>query len=184
MAEGEKAVAELRALGSPIADVVSPHPFAGWQAAFDPLLTPGARNYWKSHDFEELADGAIEEVLKAIGSLPSPECEVFVAHVGGKMSRVAADATAYPVRSSHFIMNVHTRWREASDDNACIQWARDLFDAAAPHATGSVYVNFMPDDEEGRVTNAYGANHARLAKIKAKYDPGNMFRLNQNITPA
>jgi FAD/FMN-containing dehydrogenase len=184
MAEGEKATAELRALGSPIADVVSPHPFAGWQAAFDPLLTPGARNYWKSHDFEELSDGAIAEVLDAIGSLPSPECEVFIAHVGGKMSRVAADATAYPVRSSHFIMNVHTRWREASDDNACIQWARDLFDAAAPHATGSVYVNFMPDDEEGRVSNAYGANHARLAQIKAKYDPGNMFRLNQNITPA
>ena len=100
------------------------------------------------------------------------------------MSRVPADATAYPVRSSHFIMNVHTRWREASQDAACIQWARDLFDAAAEYATGSVYINFMPDDEEGRVTNAYGANNARLAQIKAKYDPGNFFRLNQNIAPA
>lgn len=184
MAAGEKAVAEVRGLGNPIADVVSPHPFTGWQVAFDPLLTPGARNYWKSHDLEELSDGAIAELLNAIGSLPSPECELFIAHLGGKMSRVAVDATAYPVRSSHFIMNIHTRWREASQDSACIKWARDLFDAAAPHATGSVYVNFMPDDEEGRVTNAYGANHARLAKIKAKYDPGNLFRLNQNITPA
>ncbi|MCK5274446.1 MAG: FAD-binding oxidoreductase [Alphaproteobacteria bacterium] len=184
MAEGEKAVAELRALGNPIADVVSPHPFTGWQGAFDPLLTPGARNYWKSHDFTELSDGAIADILDGVWSLPSPECEVFIAHVGGQMSRIPADATAYPVRSSHFIMNVHTRWREASEDAACIKWTRDLFDATAQHATGSVYINFMPDDDGGRVAEAYGANHARLTQVKAKYDPGNLFRLNQNIVPA
>ena len=184
MAEGEKAVAELRALGTPIADVVSPHPFTGWQGAFDPLLAPGARNYWKSHDFTELSDGAITDILDGVGSLPSPECEIFIAHVGGQMSRIPADATAYPVRSSHFIMNVHTRWREASEDAVCIKWARDLFDATAKHATGSVYINFMPDDEGDRVAEAYGANHARLAQVKAKYDPGNLFRLNQNIAPA
>lgn len=184
MAEGEKAVAELRSLGSPIADVVSPHPFTGWQGAFDPLLAPGARNYWKSHDFTELSDSAVTDILGGVGSLPSPECEVFIAHVGGQMSRIPADATAYPVRSSHFIMNVHTRWREASEDAACIKWARDLFDATAKHASGSVYINFMPDDEGGRVAEAYGANHARLAQVKGKYDPGNLFRLNQNILPA
>lgn len=184
MAEGEKAAAELRALGNPIADVVSPHPFAGWQAAFDPLLTPGARNYWKSHDFNELSDGAIAEVLDALKHLPSPECEVFIAQIGGKMSQVADDATAFPTRSAHFVMNVHTRWQEASDDADCIAWARGLFDATAPHAAGSVYVNFMPDDEGDRVAEAYGANHARLAQVKAKYDPGNLFRMNQNILPA
>ncbi|MBE9552630.1 MAG: FAD-binding oxidoreductase [Proteobacteria bacterium] len=184
MAEGEKAVAELRSLGNPIADVVSPHPFTGWQGAFDPLLTPGARNYWKSHDFTELSDGAITDILDGVWSLPSPECEVFIAHVGGQMSRIPADATAYPVRSSHFIMNVHTRWREASEDATCIKWTRDLFDATAQHATGSVYINFMPDDDGGRVAEAYGANHARLTQVKAKYDPGNLFRLNQNIVPA
>jgi hypothetical protein len=81
-------------------------------------------------------------------------------------------------------MNVHTRWREASQDAACIKWARDLFDATAKHASGSVYINFMPDDEGGRVAEAYGANHARLAQVKGKYDPGNLFRLNQNILPA
>jgi len=184
MAEGEKAVAELRALDDPIADVVGPHPFTGWQAAFDPLLEPGARNYWKSHDFETLSDGAIEVLLEAIGRLPGPECEVFIAHVGGAMSRVAADATAYPQRKSHFIMNVHTRWREPADDERCIAWARELFDAAAPHATGSVYVNFMPADEADRVREgAYGANYARLARAKAKYDAGNLFRMNHNIVP-
>jgi len=184
MAEGEKAVAELRALGQPIADVVSPHPFTGWQAAFDPLLTPGARNYWKSHDFADLPDGAIETLVSAIQNLPTPECEVFIAHVGGAMSRVKSADTAYPQRASHFIMNVHTRWAEANQDSACIKWARDLFDDMAQYATGSVYVNFMPDDEAGRVEQAYGANYARLGQVKARYDPGNLFRLNQNIKPA
>jgi FAD/FMN-containing dehydrogenase len=184
MAKGEKALAELRALGKPIADVISPHPFTGWQAAFDPLLTPGARNYWKSHDFTKLPDEAIDVLLAAIGKLPTDECEVFIAQVGGAMSRVATDATAYPQRKSHFIMNVHTRWREPGQDKACVQWARDLFEAATPFAAGSVYINFMPDDEGDRVELAYGKNYDRLAKIKARYDPDNVFRMNQNIGPA
>jgi FAD/FMN-containing dehydrogenase len=181
---GEKAVAGLRALGKPIADVISPHPFTGWQAAFDPLLTPGARNYWKSHDFADLPDGAIAALLEAIHSLPTPECEVFIAHVGGAMARVSPDATAWPNRNAHFVMNVHTRWREAREDAACIAWARQLFEKTAPFASGSVYVNFMPDDEGDRVEKAYGANYRRLAEIKRRYDPDNLFRMNQNIRPS
>ena len=97
----------------------------------------------------------------------------------------AADATAYPHRDVEFVVNVHTRWREAGAGPACIAWARNLFDAMAPYATGGVYVNFMPEDETQRVqTGAYGANYARLAKLKAKYDPTNLFRMNQNIKPA
>ena len=108
MQEGEKAVKALRALGKPIVDVISPHPFTGWQTAFDPLLTPGARNYWKSHDFADLSDAAIKAILSAVRTLPSPECEVFIAHVGGAMARVPANATAWPNRNAHFIMNAHT----------------------------------------------------------------------------
>jgi len=184
MAEGERAVAPLRALGEPIADVVGPHPFVGWQAAFDPLLTPGARNYWKSHDFADLSDAAMDVLLDHAGRLPTPETEIFIAHLGGAMARVPAEATAYPNRDAHYLMNVHTRWQEAADDERCVGWARSLFDAAAPHASGTVYVNFMPEDEGGRVEGAYGGNFARLAGIKAKYDPTNFFRLNQNIAPA
>ncbi len=184
MKEGEKAVAGLRALGKPIADVVSPHPFTGWQAAFDPLLTPGARNYWKSHDFTDLPDAAIGVLLDSIWQLPTPECEVFIAHVGGAMASVAADATAWPNRGAHFIMNVHTRWRDKAQDAACIKWARQLFDATARFASGSVYVNFMPDDEGDRVEKAYGANYRRLGEIKRRYDPDNLFRMNQNIRPS
>ena len=184
IAEGERALAELRAVGKPIADVIGPTPFAGWQAAFDPLLTPGARNYWKSHDFLTLSDEVIEILSGALKSSPGPDCEIFVAQVGGAMARVRADATAYPQRASHFIMNIHTRWNDASQDAACKRWAREMFDKLARHATGSVYVNFMPDDEADRVSGAYGANMARLADVKAKYDPMNLFRLNHNITPA
>jgi FAD/FMN-containing dehydrogenase len=183
MQEGEKAVKALRALGSPIADVISPHPFTGWQAAFDPLLTPGARNYWKSHDFGELPDAAIDVIVDAVRTLPSPECEVFIAHVGGAMARVAADATAWANRDAHFIMNAHTRWRDEAQDAVCIGWARELFEATAPFASGSVYVNFMPDDEQDRVEKAYGTNYRRLTEIKRRYDPDNLFRMNQNIRP-
>jgi FAD/FMN-containing dehydrogenase len=181
--EGEKAMKALRALGKPIVDVISPHQFTGWQAAFDPLLTPGARNYWKSHDFTDLSDAAIKVIIDAAHTLPSPECEVFVAHVGGAMARIASDATAWSNRDAHFIMNVHTRWRDRAQDSACVAWARRLFDSAAPFASGSVYVNFMPDDENDRVEKAYGTNYRRLAEIKRHYDPDNLFRMNQNIQP-
>jgi FAD/FMN-containing dehydrogenase len=183
MKEGEKAVKALRALGRPIVDVISPHPFTGWQAAFDPLLTPGARNYWKSHDFTDLSDGAIKAIVNAVRTLPSPECEVFIAHVGGAMARVAAKDTAWPNRDAHFIMNAHTRWRDKAQDSACVAWARQLFDATAPFAAGSVYVNFMPGDENDRIEKAYGTNYRRLAEIKRRYDPDNLFRMNQNIQP-
>ena len=183
--EGRKAIAPLQALGKPIADVVGLNPLAGWQTAFDPLLAPGARNYWKSHDFVELSDAAIDTMLDSVGRVPSPDCEVFVGHLGGAINRVAVDAMAYPHRKVIFVMNVHTRWSEPAQDEACIAWARELFDRITPHATGAVYVNFMPEDESARVrTGAYGPNFERLAKAKAKYDPQNLFRQNQNIAPA
>jgi FAD/FMN-containing dehydrogenase len=183
--KGQSAIAPLRALGQPIADVIGPAPFAAWQQAFDPLLTPGRRNYWKSHDFAELGDGAIEVILEQLPRLPSPECEIFVAQVGGAINRVPAGSTAYPHRDVRFVMNVHTRWGDPSQDQACVGWARELFDKMAPHATGGVYVNFMPEDEAQRVRrSAYGPDYDRLARVRAQYDPDNLFRQNQNIPPA
>ena len=183
--EGKKAAAPLRALGTPLADIVGPMPFAGWQTAFDPLLVPGARNYWKSHSFLELSDPLIDVLLDHAGRLPSADCEIALAELGGAINRVAATATAYPHRNVEFVVNVHTRWSEPAKDKECIAWARSLFDAMAPHATGGVYVNFMPEDEAQRVkAGAYGPNFERLAKIKAKFDPTNLFRMNQNIKPA
>jgi FAD/FMN-containing dehydrogenase len=183
-ASGQRALEPLRALGQPIADVIGMQPYAAWQTAFDPLLTPGAYNYWKSHNFVELSDGLLDALTSYAARLPTPECEIFIGQLGGATSRVAVDATSYPHRNANFVMNVHTRWREPADERRSIDWARQLFAETAPHATGGVYVNFMPEDEIDRVSSAYGVNYARLAALKTKYDPGNLFRLNQNVRPS
>jgi len=182
-AEGERAIAPLRAIPDPIAVAIGVQPFVAWQQAFDPLLGEGARNYWKSHDILELSDPAIDILLHAVAHLPSPESEIFVAHLGGALSRIRESDTAFAQRLPHFVVNVHTRWRDPAGDADCLAWARSLFERLKPYSAG-VYVNFMPNDEAERVGEAYGANLERLAAIKAKYDPENFFRLNQNIVPA
>jgi FAD/FMN-containing dehydrogenase len=184
MTDGERALAPLRTFGRPIADVIGPHPFSAFQAAFDPLLTPGSRNYWKSHDFLALSDELIDTLLDYVRTMPDPQCEVFIAHMGGATNRVPADATAYPHRDAEYIMNVHGRWDDPAADEQCIAWCRELSDAAAPHATGGVYVNFMTEEERERVPSAYGESLQRLREVKRAYDPGNLFRMNQNIPPA
>ena len=184
VSRGNELAAQLRSFGKPAGEHVGAMPFVNWQTAFDLLLEPGARNYWKSHDFKALS-GDVEQILcEAIGRLPTAECEAFIGHLGGAVNRIPVGATAYPHRDVEYIVNVHTRWREASEDAKCIDWARRLFDALTPHATGGVYVNFMPEDETQRVAaGAYGPNYARLAELKAKYDSANLFCLNQNIRP-
>ena len=180
----DAAIERLAALGEAVGRHVAPTPYTAWQQAFDPLLTPGARNYWKSHNFARLSDEAIEVVLRYAGALPTSQCEIFLGLLGAQASVPASQATAYPHRDALYVMNVHTRWDDALDDARCIAWARDFFREAAPYASGGVYVNFMPQDESERTPDAYGANYQRLAQIKAQYDPDNLFRANQNIRPA
>ncbi|HXH59978.1 MAG TPA: BBE domain-containing protein, partial [Fimbriimonadaceae bacterium] len=184
MAEGEKALAPYRAIGKPIADVIGPHPFAGWQQAFDPLLTPGLRNYWKSHYFNTLDDGWIEALQAAISTLPSPHTEIFVGQLGGAVKKVGADATAFGDRQFNYVMNVHGRWETAAEDDKCIGWCRDFYKATEKYATGGAYMNFLTDDEAQRIHNVYGANEARLKEVKKKYDSTNFFRANHNIAPS
>jgi FAD/FMN-containing dehydrogenase len=181
--EGERVAAPLRQFGKPIADVVAPHPYTAWQTILDPLLAPGLRNYWKSHDFAEVSDGLIDVLIAHARKIPDPNSEIAFAQLGGAVSRVPANATAYSHRDGQFVLNVHGRWEDPAKDAECIGWARDLFKAAAPFATGAVYVNFMTQEEGDRIRNAYGGNYARLGKLKERYDPGNLFRVNQNIRP-
>lgn len=180
---GDEQVAPLRTFGDTHGEHFGMQPFAGWQQAFDPLLTPGARNYWKSHNFTELADGLLDVTVKYAGAVPSPQCEIFIAALGGAASRVPSDATAWVHRDANFVMNVHGRWEDAADDEKGIAWARDFFNASAPHATGGVYINFMTEEETDRIQAAYGASYDKLVAAKKKYDPNNLFRLNQNIRP-
>jgi hypothetical protein len=134
--------------------------------------------------FAQLGDPVIDMVLTHLERLPSPETEVFFGLLGGQASRVEPGATAYPHRSAKFVMNVHGRWSTPDQDAGCVQWARSLFNALSPHATGAVYVNFLTEDESERISAAYGGNYARLSAIKRRYDPDNLFRANQNIRPA
>ncbi|MFL9996413.1 FAD-binding oxidoreductase [Paraburkholderia sediminicola] len=181
---GPSVVEVVRGFGTPVGEHLGPMPYAMWQQAFDPLLAPGARNYWKSHNLDKISDDLIDALLDAIGTLPSPQCEIFLGQIGAQTCRVPVDATAYSSRDTQYAMNVHGRWDDASDDERCIAWARAFFAAAAPFALGSVYVNFMTQEEGGRVADAYGPNYERLIAVKQSYDPHNLFRHNQNIRPA
>ena len=181
---GERVAKPLRSFGKPIADIIGPMPFVAWQTILDPLLAPGMRNYWKSHDFREVSDGLIDTLIAHARRIPDPQTEIAFAQLGEGVTKVPKEATAYTHRDAAFVMNVHGRWDNPANDAKCISWARELFQAAAPFATGGAYVNFMTEEEQDRVRSAYGSNYDRLVKLKNKYDPKNIFRLNQNIQPA
>ena len=181
--QGQKLIKPLRRFAKAHGEHNGAMPYEAWQQGFDPLLTPGARNYWKSHNFSELSDGALDAIIEYAGKLPSPQCEIFIGLLGGKAAKVSPDAMAYGNRDANFILNVHSRWDKAKNDTKCISWARDFFDASAPYATGGVYINFVTQDETDRIAAAYGKNYKKLVRIKNKYDPNNLFRINHNIKP-
>lgn len=181
--QASRALDIVRSFGQPYGEHLSPMPYTAWQKAFDPLLAPGARNYWKSHNFATLSDGLLDAAMAALARLPSPQCEIFFGQIGAATARVPAGATAYGNRDANYVMNVHARWDDPSEDTRCTEWARAYFEAAAPFALGSVYVNFLTQDEHARVRAAYGSNYERLVAAKTRYDPNNVFRHNQNIKP-
>jgi FAD/FMN-containing dehydrogenase len=177
-------IAPIRGFGQVLGEHVGAMPYTAWQQIFDPLLTFGARNYWKSHNFTGLSDDAIDVVIRYAGNVPTPQTEIFLGLLGGKANAPAPDATAYPHRNVLYAMNVHGRWADPADDARCVAWARSFFADVAPFAAGSVYINFMPQDDAGRIHEAYGPNYDRLVQAKNRYDPGNLFRHNHNIPPS
>ncbi len=180
--QGEEVLRPLRTFGHPIADVVGPMPYAAVQCIFDPLYANGARNYWRSHNFTRLADEALDLLVTYAETFPTPQSDMVIHQVGGAVNDVAPDATAYPHRDATFIVTPGARWQDPSGDEQCIAWMRAWYDALARYATGGSYVNFI-SEREGREQVAYGANYDRLVKVKGKYDPTNLFRMNQNIKP-
>ena len=182
-AQGEKLIAPLRSFGKVLGEHVGVQPYVAWQQAFDPLLTKGARNYWKSHNFSQLSDGAIDTIVEYAGKLPSPHCEIFIGTIGGQTERVAPDAMAYSNRDAKYVMNVHGRWESAAEDQRGVAWAREFFAKSAPFASAGAYINFLTEEEADRLEFAYGPSFKRLVDVKTKYDPTNFFRMNQNIKP-
>jgi FAD/FMN-containing dehydrogenase len=184
VAQGRKLIEPLLHFGTPYGEHISAQPYTQWQKAFDPLPTPGARNYWKSHNFTALSDGALNSMIEFAGKLPSAQCEIFIALIAGAANSVPADAMAYRHRDAKFVLNVHGRCDKRTDDERGVAWARAFFQASAPYASEGAYVNFMTEEESDRVAAAYGANYDRLVQIKKEYDPDNLFHLNQNIKPS
>jgi len=183
--------AEGEALLKPIREVTASHGehlgkmrWAAWQSGFDALVNHGARNYWKSHHLKDLSPECIEQILTYARSLPTEECEIFIPHMEGAPSRVAPGETAFAHRYTPFVLNIHTRWQDAIDDERCISWAQNFHEATKSFSQG-VYVNFLSDEGEERVKEAYTDEvWEKLVQLKDKFDPTNMFRLNQNIKPS
>lgn len=181
--EGERIIAPLREFGTVLGEHVGVQPYTAWQQAFDPLLAKGARNYWKSHNFAQISDGVIDAIIEYAARLPSPHCEIFIGTIGGQTTRVAPEAMAYSSRDANYVMNVHGRWETAAEDERCIAWAREFFASSQPFASSGAYINFLTQEETDRIAFAYGATWNRLVELKSKYDPTNLFRMNQNIKP-
>jgi FAD/FMN-containing dehydrogenase len=182
VAEGEAVLQPLRDLGDPIADAIGPTRYVDWQRAFDGLAPAGARHYWKSHNFDELTDAMIATFIAYGKTIPTQDTMIEIPHLGGAMNDRPVDATAYPHRGFQFTMNLHTMWTDPGQDEECIAWAREMHDAMAPHATGGVYANFVPE-ADGDQQAAYGPNYERLVEVKNAWDPENVFALNHNVEP-
>ncbi|MEE8368018.1 MAG: FAD-binding oxidoreductase [Thermoanaerobaculia bacterium] len=184
--EGERAVARLRAVGSPLLDDIGPKPYTLVQQAFDEAFPPGNRNYWKSGFVSTISDDYIEVLVEHANKAASPMCVVGLEHMlGGAVSRVGKDDNAFGMRDAEYNLLILGITNDSSRDNAVRDWVRGMSDAVRPFSTGSVYVNYMDHDELDRVGDAYGSAHyGRLQELKKRYDPNNLFRRNQNITPA
>ncbi|MFI2645802.1 FAD-binding oxidoreductase [Streptomyces sp. NPDC018610] len=181
---GETAVAPLRRLGTPLADVMGPMPYTGAQSMLDPLWTAGAHNYFTSA-FIEPSDDAIDALLRRHLTTPTPFSELHLHHLGGAFARVPAGSTAFSRREAGVLCNVIARSPTAAGFDGHVAWARDTRREIARHGHGGLYVNFTGDGGEDKVRAAYpDAVHRRLVGVKDVYDPTNMFRLNQNIRPS
>jgi len=183
--EGEALFAPLRKFGPPVADMVQAMPYTAAQTMLDALNPAGNRVYWKSAVLGDVGDEALETVIERSAAVPSPLSAALFEFYGGAINRVGVSDTAYPLRSATYALNAISAWTDPASDAVNVAWARGLWDAVGPYSPGSVYVNFLGVGDEGdeRVRAAYGPNYARLAALKAEYDPGNLFRLNQNIKP-
>ena len=183
----ENAVASLRAYGTPLADMFQPVPFNQAQRMADFAFPPGLQNYWKSSFVKDLSDDAIDVLVEHFARVPSPHTVIVIEHNGdGALERVPESATAFGHRGWPYNFVVTSAWSDPEDTERNVAWTRGLFDAMRPFLADAAYVNYYTGDEglEGLYT-AYGAEKLdRLALLKTKYDPNNLFRMNQNVTPA
>lgn len=184
--EGERITQPLRGFGEPLADFSGRMPYRTLQSIYDPLFPKGRdRCYWKSTYLSNLDDAVVHDITSRLKLRSSEMTFASIWKFGGAVQRVKADATAFGDRSMPFMLSLDAIWSDAADDDKNINWVRNFWNDMQRHSTGRMYLNF-PGLGEGQslVRDAYGAEiYAKLQKIKQKYDPDNVFRMNQNILP-
>jgi FAD/FMN-containing dehydrogenase len=182
---GLEALAPLRALAEPAADLFGPIPYIAMQSLIDPIYGPGNGNYFKSHHLAELPDDAIEALVAAHRSATSPMSEIHVHDLRGAVANEPAGGSAFPYRAAPLLLNAIGRWPGGGDGPEHVEWTRELVKSMEPYGTGAAYVNFLSDPEDvGRLRSAYGdETYDRLVAAKKRWDPDNVFHLNQNIRP-
>jgi hypothetical protein len=175
--EAPPALAPLRQLGDPLADLSSTAPYVEAQSALDDLFPTGGRYYWKSHFLDELSDAAIATMLERAALRPTPDSVIYVRTLGGAIASVEPDATAYAHRSANFNLSVDASWSDPALDEAAIAWARSTWDALRHHATGGIYLNFAGLGEDGLRSAALGSSEERLERVRQAYDPQGLFEV-------
>jgi FAD/FMN-containing dehydrogenase len=181
--EGEARFKPFHEVAEVKAEFVGPVPYPAINAAFDGLFPKGIRQYWKGNFVKELSDDAIAAHLEHGPNAPTVSSTMHLYPINGACHRVAPDATAFGHRDANFAMVVVSAWENPSDDGTNMQWVRDYSTAMAPYSEAGGYINFMDSDDTNRVQANYGTNYQRLVEVKRKYDPGNLFTVNQNIAP-
>jgi FAD/FMN-containing dehydrogenase len=184
IADGEKLLRPLREFGPPLADQLGPSPYTALQSISEHFNPRGYRNYLKTNYLKDLSDDAIDIMVERYMRVPAPFSHIVVEHMGGAVSRMDRQATAYNYRDAQYNFLIVGIWPEAAEDERNIQWVRGLWQTIQPFSTGNIYVNYESDVGVDRVKAAYGAaKYDRLVALKNTYDPTNFFRLNANITP-
>ena len=185
--EGEKAFQELREIDTPVLDLSGMIPYAVAQTMFDPFFPKNERYYYfKSHDLASLNQETMDAIIDGAKNRPVASMLLAIWHYGGQMNRIGNKETAFGSRDTTFLFSIDAIWDDPSDSEEVISWSRNFLEQMKRFAGVGMYVNFSGFGEEGEdlVQKAYGDNYKRLSKIKAKYDPDNIFHHNQNIKPA
>lgn len=181
--DAEKIFAPIRKVAPIAAEMVSPMPYPTLNALFDPLLPAGLQHYWKAAFATDLTDGAIKAHLEFGPKVPVVNSTMHIYPINGAAGRVASDATAFAYRDAKFATVIAGMWPDPADNEKNTRWVKDYYKALQPHSSSGGYVNFMAGDDQGRIRDNYKGNYDRLVTIKKKYDPGNLFHMNQNIKP-
>jgi FAD/FMN-containing dehydrogenase len=181
--QGEKALKPFHDVAPVVAEHVGVMPYPALNGAFDGLVPPGLQHYWKANFVTELTDEAIAAHVEHGPKVPAVNSTVHIYPINGAPQRVASDATAFAYRDANFATVIAGMWPDAADNEANIEWVRDYYAATAPHSEEGGYINFMAGDDQERIKANYRGNYDRLVEVKRKFDPGNLFHMNQNIKP-